>query len=295
MRRGPFTSTFSALVAVAVAIAFLAATASAAPSRVGAIPGCAVGSLNLLESGKLTIGADNPAYPPWFGGAEKKPWKVSDPYSGKGYESAVAYAIAKELGFTRAQVEWKAVPFNNSYRPGDKPFDFYITQVSYTPERAKAVTFSKGYYFVNQAVVARKGTKLAKVKSFSVLGDYKLGAQIGTTSFALIKNRIRPSSDPLVFDDNDKAVQALKNGQVDGIVVDLPTAFFVVAAQLDDGVIVGKVPTSQARERFGLVLEKGNSLVGCVNKAIDRLTANGTIAKLQQTWLAKAGAPDFQD
>jgi polar amino acid transport system substrate-binding protein len=278
----------------ATAVSIVAASAQAVPGRSGAIPGCEVGSLKLLKSGTLTIGADNPAYPPWFGGDEKKPWKVSDPYSGKGYESAVAYAVAKELGFTKAQVAWKAVPFNNSYRPGDKPFDFYLTQVSYTPERAKAVTFSKGYYFVNQAVVTRKGNKLATVKTVAGLADYKLGAQLGTTSYTTIKNVIKPSSDPLVFDDNDKAIQALKNGQIDGIVVDLPTAFYVTAAQLDDGVIVGKLPAVGTKERFGLVFQKGNPLAGCVNKAIDALTAGGTLAKLQQTWLAKAGAPDLK-
>jgi polar amino acid transport system substrate-binding protein len=282
------------LSALALATLALVASAAAAPARTIGIPGCEIEKLNLLKSGTLTVGADNPAYPPWFGGDEKKPWKVSDPTSGKGYESAVTYAIAKELGFTKAQVAWTAVPFNNSYRPGDKPFDFYITQVSYTPERAKAVTFSKGYYFVNQAVVTRKGNKLAKVKTVAGLKNFKLGAQLGTTSYTTIKNVIKPSDDPLVFDDNDKAIQALKNGQIDGIVVDLPTAFYVTAAQLDDGVIVGKLPATGTKERFGLVLEKGNALVGCVNKAIDRLTANGTIAKLQQTWLAKAGAPDLK-
>jgi polar amino acid transport system substrate-binding protein len=284
--------TFSALAFAAVAL--VAATASAAPTRAAGIPGCEIDGLSLLKDGTLTVGADNPAFPPWFGGAEKKPWKVSDPYSGKGYESAVTYAVAKELGFTKAQVRWTAVPFNNSYRPGDKPFDFYVTQVSYSPARAKAVDFSKGYYFVNQAVVTRKGNKLAKVRTVAGLKGFELGAQVGTTSLATIENVIEPSSDPLVFDDNDKAIQALKNGQVDGIVVDLPTAFYVTAVQLDDGVIVGKLPARGTKERFGLVFEKGNALVGCVDKAITRLTANGTIAKLQQTWLAKAGAPDLE-
>ena len=162
-----------------------------------AIPGCAKGSLNLVEDGTLTVGADNPAFPPWFGGAEKtKPWKVSDPYSGKGYESAVAYAVAKELGFTKAQVKWTVVPFNNSFRPGKKPFDVYITQVSYTPERAKAVDFSKSYYFVNQSVVGRKGKPIAKVKSIAGLKPFKLGAQVGTTSYTYITKYIKPSSKP---------------------------------------------------------------------------------------------------
>ncbi len=251
----------SSLGLAAAAVLALAASASAAHSSAAApaaIPGCAVGSLNLVEDGTLTIGADNPAFPPWFGGAEKtKPWKVSDPYSGKGYESAVAYAVAKELGFTKAQVKWTVVPFNNSFRPGKKPFDVYITQVSYTPERAKAVDFSKCYYFVNQAVVGRKGKPIAKVKSIAGLKPFKLGAQVGTTSYTYITNYIKPSSKPLVFDTNDAAVQALKNGQIDGIVVDLPTAFYVTAVQVSDGVIVGKLPTRGTKEHFGMVLAEG--------------------------------------
>jgi polar amino acid transport system substrate-binding protein len=279
----------AALVVAATALA--AGSAGAAPT---AIPGCAPGSLNLVEDGVLTIGADNPAFPPWFGGAQKtKPWKVSDPYSGKGYESAVAYAVARELGFTKAQVKWTVVPFNNSFRPGKKPFDFYITQVSFTPERARAVDFSNSYYFVNQAVVGRKGQPIAKVKSIAGLRPYKLGAQVGTTSYTYITKYIRPSSKPLVYDTNDAAVQALKNGQIDGIVVDLPTAFYVTAVQVDDGVIVGKLPTRGTKERFGMVFEKGNTLRRCVNRALDRLWANGTIKKLQTTYLARAGAPDI--
>ncbi len=281
----------SAALAV-VATATAAPTTAAAPA---AIPGCAKGSLNLVEDGVLTFGADNPAFPPWFGGAEKtKPWKVSDPYSGKGYESAVAYAVARQLGFTKPQVKWTVVPFNNSFRPGDKPFDLYLTQVSFTPERARAVDFTKSYYFVNQSVVGRKGQPIARAKSVAALRPFKLGVQVGTTSYTYITRYIRPSSRPLVYDTNDAAVQALKNGQIDGIVVDLPTAFYVTAAQVDDGVIVGKLPTRGTKERFGMVLQKGNSLRGCVNRALDRLWANGTIKRLQTTYLARAGAPDIK-
>lgn len=284
--------TLAVLVAAVGSIA--AATASASGSSASAIPGCAPDSLGLVGGDVLTIGADNPAFPPWFGGDEKKPWKVSDPYSGQGYESAVAYAVARQLGFSQPDVEWIAVPFNNSYKPGKKPFDFYITQVSYTPARAKAVDFSKSYYFVNQAVVGRKGKPIAKAKSIAALRAYKLGAQLGTTSYDYIVKHIKPSSKPLVYDSNDAAVQALKSGQLDGIVVDLPTAFFVTAVQVEDGVIVGKLPTKGTKERFGMVLQKGSKLTACVNKALDRLWGNGTIKKLQNTWLAKAGAPDLK-
>ena len=281
--------------AAALAIAASATGARSAAAAPAAIPGCSPARLNLVADGALTIGADNPAFPPWFGGAEKtKPWKVSDPYSGKGYESAVAYAVAKELGFTKAQVKWTVVPFANSFRPGKKSFDFYLTQVSYTPERDRAVDFSTSYYFVNQAVVARKGTPIAKAKSISALKRYKLGAQVGTTSYTYITRYIKPSSDPLVYDTNDAAVQALKNGQLDGIVVDLPTAFFVTAVQLDDGKIVGKLPTRGTKERFGMVFQTGNTLRRCVDRAIARLTGNGTLKKLQTTYLARAGAPDIR-
>jgi len=267
-------------------------TAAASPT---AIPGCAKGSLDLLNDGVLTVGADNPAFPPWFGGAEKtKPWKVSDPYSGKGYESAVVYAIATQLGFTKAQVRWTVVPFTSSFRPGKKPFDLYVTQVSYSPERARSVDFSRGYYFVNQSVVGRKGTPIAKVKTIAGLKRYKLGVQVGTTSLTYITRNIRPSSSPAVYDTNDAAIQALKNGQIDGIVVDLPTAFYVTAVQLDDGVIVGKLPTKGSQERFGAVFRKGNSLRRCVDRAIGNLRSNGAIAKIEKQYLARAGAPDLK-
>lgn len=283
-----------ASLALAVALS-VAATASGGHKTASAIPGCSPESLALLKSGTLTIGADNPAYPPWFGGDETtKPWKISDPYSGKGYESAVAYAVARQLGFANAQVKWTPLPYTNSYTPGKKPFDVYITQVSYKPERAKAATFSKSYYFLNQAVVGRKGTPIAKATTVAQLKAFKLGAPLGTTAYDYIVRYIKPTSKPNVFDTLDQGVKALKNGQIDGLLVDLPTAFYVTAVQVSDGVIVGKLPTRGTKERFGMVLAKGNPLVTCVNKAIDRLWANGTIAKLQKTWLAGAGAPDLR-
>jgi len=284
-----------ALVAVAALVVAVSASGrSTAPSAAVAIPGCAKDTLGLLDdAGSLTIGADNPAFPPWFGGAEKtKPWKFSDPYSGKGYEAAVAYAVAKQLGFTKAEVKWTVTPFNNSFRPGKKSFDVYITQVSYKPERAKAVDFSKAYYFVNQSIVGRKGKPIASVRSINGLKKVKLGAQVGTTSYDYIVRRIKPDSSPRVYDTNDQAVQALKNGQIDGLVVDLPTAFYVTAVQVPDGKIVGQFGAVGAKERFGMVLPKGSPLTSCVNRAIDRLWANGTIKNLQRIWLAKAtGAP----
>jgi polar amino acid transport system substrate-binding protein len=279
-----------ALTSLALA---LAATATGDPSTATQIPGCAKANLNLIQEGRLTLGTDNPAFPPWWGGAAtRKPWKVSNPYSGKGYESAVAYAVARQLGFRKSEVDWRHVFFAQSFRPGKKNFDFYMAQVSYTRERDRAVDFSDAYYYVNQALVARKGTPIARARSRAALRPYRLGAATGTTSYQYIVKNIRPSSKPLAYRSNDLAVQALKNGQVDGIVVDLPTAFFVVAVQVPDGVIVGQFPSVGGRERFGMVFEQGNPLRRCVNRALSRLWSNGTIKQLQTQWLSRAaGAP----
>jgi polar amino acid transport system substrate-binding protein len=272
----------------------LAATATGGPSEPAQAGSCAKANLNLVADGKLSLATDNPAFPPWWGGAEKSPWKVSNPASGKGYESAVAYAVAKQLGFSKGQVTWRAVPFSNSFRPGSKPFDFYMAQVSFAPERARNVSFSNSYYFVNQAVVANANTPISRVKTVAGLRPYKLGAQVGTTSYSYITRFIRPSQSAAVYDSNNDAISALNAGQIDGIVVDLPTAFFVVAVQLDDGTIVGKLPQRGPRERFGMVFEKGNTLVRCVNRALNRLWANGTIKGIQRKYLAQAGAPDLK-
>ena len=248
---------------------------------------CAKADLNLVNAGRLTVGTDNPAYPPWFGGKEKAPWKVSDPNSGKGFESAVAYAVAGKLGFAKSDVKWVVVPFNTSYAPGPKKFDFDINEISYTPARAKVVDFSSSYYDVNQAIVAKKGTKIASATSVADLKPYKLGVQIGTTSYQYIKDHIKPSKQPAVFDTNDAAVAALKNGQTDALVVDLPTAFYVTAAQVPNSVIVGQFSTSATGEHFGMVFQKGNSLVRCVNQALSKLKSGGTLKQIQDTWLSQ--------
>src|SRR3954463_8424742 len=209
-------------------IPFLAAIAALAAVAAGAVaaPGSTAASCPTVTDGQLTIGTDNPAFPPWFGGGSKtSKWKINDPSTGKGYESAVAYAIAKRLGYAKAQVKWTFVPFNKAFAPGSKSFDFDINQISFTPARAKVVTFSSSYYDVNQSIVVVKGTKIASVRSAKGLRSYKLGAQLGTTSYQYIVSKIKPSQKPAVFPKNDAAVQALKNKQIDGLVVDLPTAF----------------------------------------------------------------------
>jgi len=285
-----------AVLATLVALlALVAATAaSAGPSATSAIPAaCKKAVLDTVSDGKFTIGTDNPAYPPWFGGGEVKgsKWQVNDPTTGKGFESAVAYAVAKTLGYPRSQVEWTYVPFNRSYSPGKKPFDVDINQISITPARAKVVDFSSPYYDVNQAIVVLKGKPISKVRSVAGLRKYKLGAQLGTTSYDFIKSVIKPSSQPSVFPQNAGAVQALKNGQIDGLVVDLPTAFYVTGAQVEDSTVLGQFAASSG-EHFGMVLAKGSPVTSCVNRAIAELKANGTLARIQQQWLAKAtGAP----
>ena len=281
------------LAAVAV-LAALAVGASAAAHPSTTL--LAAANCPTVKSGQLTIGTDNPAYPPWYaGGTKSSKWKINDPSTGKGYESAVAYAIASKLGYSKTHVSWTYVPFNRSFAPGSKSFDFDINQISYTPARAKVVDFSKSYYDVNQAIVVNKGTKIASVRNIKGLSSYKLGAQLGTTSYAFIKSRIKPSQQPAVFNSNAAAVIALKNKQIDGLVVDLPTAFYVTAVQVPNSKILGQFEnagSSSTTDRFGVVLAKGNPLTVCVNKAITSLRANGTLKRLQQLWLAKAtGAP----
>jgi polar amino acid transport system substrate-binding protein len=283
----------TALVAAAVAVA--QSNAAPRPAAVAAAAAaCSKASLHLVKDGQLTIGTDNPAYPPWYAGGTKSSfWKINDPSTGKGYESAVAYAIAKQLGFQKSAVKWTYVPFNKAFAPGKKSFDFDINQISYTPARAKVVSFSVSYYDVNQAIVVNKGTKIAKVRSVKGLRPFKLGAQLGTTSYGFIKSTIKPSQKPSVFPTNAGAVQALKNKQIDGLVVDLPTAFYVTAVQVPKSKILGQFEVNgKVSDRFGVVFQKGNPLRGCVNKAITKLRKNGTLKKLQQQWLAKAtGAP----
>jgi polar amino acid transport system substrate-binding protein len=270
------------------------AAPTAATAAAEAADTCAKDNLELVNAGKLTIGTDNPAFPPWFGGGTKEgsKWELNDPSTGEGFESAVAYAVAEELGFERNEVEWTVVPFNQSFKPGAKSFDFDINQISFTPQRAKSVDFSESYYDVNQALVGLKGTELARAKGIEDIKDAKLGAQIGTTSYDYIVDNIDPSERPAVYDTNNDAISALKAKQVDGLVVDLPTAFFITAVQIPNGTIVGQFPAIGEQERFGMVFEKGSSLVGCVNEALRALKRDGTLADIQQEWLSdKASAP----
>jgi polar amino acid transport system substrate-binding protein len=275
--------------ALAVAAAGCGGSDNNTSSSSGGAASCDRADLKLVNGSKLTVGTDNPAFPPWFGGAEKAPWKVSDPRSGEGFESAVAYAVALRLGINKPEVEWVVVPFNTSFAPGPKKFDFDINEISFTPARAKVVDFSDSYYDVNQAIVVKKGTKIAGAASIADLKPYKLGAQIGTTSYQFIKDNIKPSQQPAVYDTNDAAVAALKNGQTDALVVDLPTAFYVTAVQVPNSKILGQFESTTG-EHFGMVFAKGNPLVKCVNQALAGLKADGTLQRIQDRWLSKVVA-----
>ncbi|MFI1486091.1 ABC transporter substrate-binding protein [Streptomyces sp. NPDC020747] len=280
LRRAASTATV-ALLAVAVGCAPQPEEkASDKPSGSGA-ESCAKGELATETSGKLTIATDEPAYEPWF--------KDDKPANGEGFESAVAYAVAKRLGYDKGDVVWQSVPFNKAFAPGEKTFDFDINQVSISDERKKAVDFSSGYYDVRQAVIALKDSKAAKAKSIADLKGIKLGAQVGTTSLNYINDVVKPTEQPAAYAKNDQAKSALKNGQVDAVVVDLPTAFYITAAEVTDARIVGQFENQGGTpEQFGLVLDKGSALTSCVTDAVDALREDGTLAAVEKQWLSDA-------
>jgi polar amino acid transport system substrate-binding protein len=247
---------------------------------------CAKESLETVNEGQLTVGTDNPAFPPWFEGeGEFEPWDPTTDPTKKGYEAEVAYAIAGELGFSDDEVRWTVVPFEQSFRPGPKDFDFDINQISYSDERAQSVDFSESYYDVEQAVVALEGNPIAEETTVEALSQYKLGAQIGTTSLNMINDVIQPDEEPSVYNTNNDAISALNAKQVDGIVVDFPTGLYMAAVQLDGGTVVGRLPTPEGGEYFGLVFERDSPLVDCVNEALATLRENGTLEALEEEWL----------
>ena len=311
------TLTTTALLAIVVA-ACTGAGAGASPSSSAAAPteapsiapsdaasvapsatpdACAKENLALTTPGVLTIGADNPAFPPYYdfpgdGETATDPWESGDPTNGRGFESATAYAIAEALGFTKTEVTWVPVPFNNAIQPGEKDFDLYLTQVSYSDERAQAVDLTEGYFDLTQAVVSLADNPIAKVTTVAGLKDFKLAAPVSTTSLAYITDVIVPTADPSVYDTLDAAIQAVSAGQVDGVVVDLPTAFFITAVQLEGGTIVGALPPTGAEtEYFSVVLDKDSPLTACVNEAIVAIKADGTLAAITDEWITGQGAP----
>lgn len=250
-------------------------SSSATTTSSGAAASCAPGSLHLFQSGKLTVATDSPAYSPWF--------KKNNPSNGQGFESAVAYAVAKQLGFAAGDVQWVKQSFGTSYTPGAKKFDFDINEISITPEREQAVTFSDGYYTAEQAVITLAKNK-DKAQTLAGLKTLKLGAESATTSLTAIRDDVQPTQQPLVFDNDDAAKQALVNGQIDGLVTDLPSSDYM-SSEIPNSVVAGKFE-NQEPELFGLLFAKGNPLVTCVNQALTALKADGTLAQLQKQWLA---------
>jgi polar amino acid transport system substrate-binding protein len=246
---------------------------------------CAKAGLTLQTPGKLTVGTDKPAFPPYF--------EDDDPANGRGFESAVAYAVAGKLGFARDEVTWTTVPFNSSYAPGPKKFDFDINQISITPQRAKVVDFSEPYFTAPQAVVAPKGSSVAGASSLADLAGAEIGVQVGTTSLDAVRATIKPSKDPQVFNDSNDVTRALKGGRVDAVVVDLPTAFFLVGAEVPDAKIVGQF-TAPGGDDWGLLLQKGSKLTPCVNKAIGELRGSGELARMQDRWMGGDAAPELR-
>jgi polar amino acid transport system substrate-binding protein len=269
--------------AAALAVSGLAACGSSGAGGSGGTPAaggqasCSYSGIqsSLYQKGALTVATDKPVYAPWFEG--------NNPANGKGYESAVAYAVAKQLGFKAAQVHWAYEPFNDSYAPGPKKFDFDINEISYTPQRAQAVSFSNSYYDVQQALVALKGSPIATKHTPAELKTYVYGDQIGTTSLQFITSKIEPTATPKVYQTLNVVKDVLTTHQIDAFVMDTPTAQYIAGYQVPGAVMVAQFPSTG--EHYGLLFTKGNSLVTCVNKALSTLKANGTLAALQKKYL----------
>jgi polar amino acid transport system substrate-binding protein len=242
---------------------------------------CLRDDLDTLEPGVLTVGTDKPAFPPYF--------VDDDPTNGEGFESAVAYGIADRLGFADSQVTWVTVPFNSSYAPGPKRFDFDINQISITPKRAEQVDFSQPYYTTPQAVLVPAGSPYAGATDVAALKDAKFGVQVGTTSLDALESVIDPSQQPQVFNDSNDTVRALKSKQVDAIVVDLPTAIYLRDVEVEGSEVVGQFP-APGGDDWGVVLAKGSRLTPCVDEAIAAMRASGELEGITDQWIG-AEAP----
>jgi polar amino acid transport system substrate-binding protein len=270
------------VVAAAGAAVLLASLAACASGTAGS--SSTAGSSYVTE-GKLTVATGDPAYYPYV---------IDDkPQSGKGFESAVVYALADRLGFAKKDVVWVRSTFDEGIAPGPKDYDLNIQQYSITDDRKKKVDFSSSYYSTPQAIITIKGSKAASLDSVAGFKDLLVGAATGTTSFDAVEKVIAPTAGVQAFNSNDDAVLALKSGQIDALVVDLPTAFYLTGAELDNGVLLGQLPAADGiSDQWGIVLTKGSPLTAKVSKAIDALKSDGTLDTITSTWLgADAGAP----
>ena len=285
------SSALACVLSVTLALAACGSSTSSTTSSTGGASAsasqsqCTKGSLSLHSSGVLTVATDAPAYPPYF--IDNKP------ANGKGFESAVAYAIAEKLGFSRSEVKWTVEPFDSSYAPGPKSFDFDINEISITPQRAQEVDFSTPYYTNPQAVIVPKSSPLASAHSLAELQKAKIGVQIGTTSLEAAKNLIKPSSQPQVFNNSNDVVSAFKNHSVEAIVVDLATAFELVGEQLSAGKIVGQF-SAPGGDNWGVLLAKGSKLTSCVDGALAKMHSDGTLSGIEARWMkSAAGVPEL--
>lgn len=284
MRRS--VRSFSALALVTSAAVFLSACSGSADTSSESATSVATqsGALETVTPGKLTIATGEPAYSPW----------VIDnaPESGEGFEAAVAYAVAEELGYSKENVQWTRATFDSSIAPGAKDWDINLQQFSITDERKQAVDFSSPYYTTSQAVVAIEGSAAASAQSIAKLKDVQFGVQAGTTSQQFITNTLgdQLSKQASIYNNSDDTLAALQNGQVDAIVVDLPTAFYMTSAQIDNGVIVGQFEATSNGDDYGIVLPKGSKLTAAVTAAVDSLRDKGTLSELQSKWLSESVA-----
>jgi len=299
----PKLARFAPLTALIILVAMLAACTAASPSpsvsaseSEPAAASCATEDLAVKTPGTFTVGTSNPAFPPYFSEPEgdetlTEPWEFGDPTNGRGFESAIAYALAEQLGFSADQVTWIPVDFNLSFAPGEKEFDVYLAEVSFTEERTQGADLSEGYFFSNQALITREGNPLADATTIAEVAEARLGAAGNTTSLTYIEERIQPTQEARVYEDNTGALAGLTADQVDGIVVDVPTAFYMVNVEMDDGVVVGQFPSDpDEKEHFSFVLEKDSPLTDCVNEAILTMGENGELDSIAAEWLS-----DFLD
>lgn len=240
-------------------------------------------TLPTKTDGVLTVATGEPVFEPWM--------QDDDPSNEQGFESALVYALADELGLASTSVEWVRTGFDEAIAPGEKDYDFNIQQYSITADREEVVDFSDGYYQVEQAIIGRPDSPAASASSLADLAELRLGAAIGTTSLDYIETVIEPSTEAAVYDDNAAAKAAFDADQVDGIVFDLPTAFFITAVEITDASIIGVLPRDgDSPEELGMLFEDGSPMVPCVNEALASLRSDGTIDALEDDFLNQGGS-----
>jgi polar amino acid transport system substrate-binding protein len=275
-----------ALVAAACGSSGGGTGSSEAESTTASEAACTPDQMQTKTAGTLTVATDKPAYPPYF--------EDDEPANGEGFESAVAYAIGKQLGYPASKVQWTVEPFNASFAPGPKDFDFDVNEISITPQREKAVDFSVPYYTANQAVVALKDSEAAKATTLADLKSADIGVQVGTTSLEAVEAEIEPDSKPEVFNSSNDVIQALKNEQIDAVVVDLPTALYLTAVQVPAATVVGQF-SAPGGDQWGALLAKESSLTTCISQAIQELEESGELEAITEKWMSEAaGAPELQ-